>query len=201
MLENFHVSESFKVIYKEGNNLFEKLAPEQIRTIRKRMIECILATDMFNHALLFNTFKSKLESYKIVNGQNVDKLLLPDSHKDAEIKNYEIQQMVLSECVHTSDISSPCKDIKVCDKWLELVYVEFFNQGDKEKENGLPVSMLCDRTNTNINKGQVGFIKFIVSPQINLISNLIPEIQPYIDNIRTNLKYYEERIEEVRSVI
>lgn len=33
---------------------------------------------------------------------------------------------------------------------------EFFNQGDKEKEQGLPCSPLCDRNTTPVAESQVG---------------------------------------------
>ena len=160
------------------------------------MIECILATDMANHAKHYNAFKTKLESLKIKEGENFDKLLSGDDDKDHFAKNTEVQQLILSQCVHTSDLSSPAKSIEVCDKMLDLVYIEFFNQGDKEKELGLPVSMLCDRTSTNVFKSQVGFIKFVVKPQFVVLYGLLPEIKEYIDNLDSNLAYYEKKVEK-----
>ncbi len=190
------MSETFKIIFRDGHNLFEKLSVEQFRTIRRRMVECILATDMATHAHHYSSFKSKLDSLNISNGNNLEKLISPDTVKDYMVKNNEVQQMILSECVHTSDLSSPAKSFDVCDKMLDLVYIEFFNQGDKEKELGLPVSMLCDRATTNINKSQIGFIKFVVNPQFMIMHHIMPEIQEYLENIQTNLKYYEKRVEQ-----
>ena len=192
VLENYHVSETFKIIQKEGNNLFEKLSTSQYRLVRKRMIECILATDMANHAHHFNYFKSKLESLQISNGNNLQNLITQDTDKDYLLKNNEMQQMILSNCVHTSDLGVPAKPREISDKFAKLVYFEFFKQGDIEKEKGLPVSFLCDRTTTNVFKSQVGFINYIVLPQFSLMHNLLPEIQYYIDNIQENLKYYQQ---------
>jgi len=79
---------------------------------------------------------------------------------------------------------------------MELFYVEFFNQGDMKKENGLPSTNLCDRTNTNMHKSQVGFIKFVIMPQFLIISYIEPEIQPYLGNLQINLKYYETKVAE-----
>ena len=45
-----------------------------------------------------------------------------------------------------------------------LILTEFFGQGDKEKELGLPVSMFMDRTTTNISSCQTGFIDVLVFP-------------------------------------
>lgn len=33
-----------------------------------------------------------------------------------------------------------------------------------ESQQGLPVSFLCDRHTTKVNKSQVGFLKFMISP-------------------------------------
>ena len=41
---------------------------------------------------------------------------------------------------------------------------EFWNQGDLERTQGFKISPFCDRTTTDVNKCQMGFIRFIVSP-------------------------------------
>ena len=45
-----------------------------------------------------------------------------------------------------------------------MLFVEFFAQGDLEKVHEFTVSQFMDRTTTNIAKGQVGYINFIVKP-------------------------------------
>lgn len=42
--------------------------------MRKRIIECVLATDMAKHAPQVNWFKGMLESNEISKGHNLDKL-------------------------------------------------------------------------------------------------------------------------------
>jgi hypothetical protein len=196
VLENMHVSETFKLLKVEKNNMFEKLTPEQYRTIRRRMIECILGTDMALHGKKFSEIKSKLTQLEIKNGSNIESLILPDSVKDSFAKNMETQQLILSQCVHTADLSNPAKLNKIFVKWTELVYQEFFIQGDTERQSDRAISMLCDRTTTNINKSQIGFINFVVLPQFNLMFDIMPEIQTYVNNIQINLKYYENEVEK-----
>ena len=48
-------------------------------------------------------------------------------------------------------------------KCFDLVFLEFFNQGDLEKKKNLNISLVWDRDNTNINKAQIGFINFLSS--------------------------------------
>jgi len=193
-----HASESFKIIFKEGSNIFERLSPEQFRIARRRIIECILATDMASHGKKLAEVKAKLTMLEIENGKNLDKLILPESAKDAIIKNNATVQMFLSECVHTADLSNPAKMNTIFIKWTDLVYQEFFAQGDKEKELGMNYSMLCDRNTTNIHKSQVGFISFIVMDQFEVMLNICPEIKVYMDNLKMNLKYCEDKVEQTR---
>ena len=151
---------------------------------------------MFFHSQHFQAFKLKIDSLDIKNGKNVNKLILPYEVKDSILKNNETVQMMLNTCIHTSDISLTAKTIEIAERLSKLVYEEFFVQGDREKELGLSVSMLCDRNSTNIPRFQIGFIKFVVMPQFMQISNVIPEISEYLDNLSTNLGYYEWKVSE-----
>lgn len=156
------------------------------------MISCILATDMAYHYKHLSALKGKLESFEISKGKNLEKLIVADSSS----KNNENQQLILDNCIHLCDISNPAKKPTVYDKWVELVFEEFFNQGDKERNANVPISLLCDRNTTNITKAQIGFINFIVKPYFDCFLDLIPEIQIYSDNIDSNLKRYELKDKE-----
>lgn len=192
VLENYHVSETFKIIIKEENNLLCKLEKEEWRLVRRRMIDCIIATDMANHAKHLNTLKAKLETFDIRNGKNVERMIFPDN----VAKTYENQQMVLNMCIHSADVSNPAKPAHLNKIWVEKVFIEFFNQGDLEKEKNLPVSLLCDRETTNIIKSQIGFINFVVVPTFETLMNIIPHINPYMDIIKANMKRYENLLQD-----
>lgn len=176
-------------------NILSKFSPEEFRTMRRRMIECVLATDMANHSRHVAQLKSKIESLDIKDGKNVEKII-----SDIDAKNFESQQLVLSNFLHAADISNPVKPEKVYDMWIKLLFDEFFNQGDLEIKNNLPVSLMCDRTTTNIDKSQIGFINFIVYPIWDLIYRITPEALPYISNIKMNLKRFEEKVKEKNKV-
>lgn len=59
-------------------------------------------------------------------------------------------------------------------------------QGDLEKQKALPISMLCDRDNTNIAKSQGGFISFVVMPIFSQMVNVMPNLQECIDQLKSN---------------
>ena len=96
--------------------------------------------------------------------------------------------------LHCSDISNPAKPSRVSTLWTQRVYAEFFKQGDLEKEKGLPVSLLCDRDTTDINKAMIGFINFVVKPSFEILVNIVPECNAYLTNIKQNLIFYENAV-------
>jgi len=188
VLENYHVSQSFKMLLKDENNILSLLSPEEYRLVRRRMIENILATDMANHAKTLASMKSKVETFDIKNGKNIDRMIFPENLT----KTFENQQTVLSIIIHAADISNPAKPSDIQKTWVDLVFIEFFKQGDLEKKSSLPISLLCDRSTTNIDKSQIGFMNFVVIPTFEAMLNLMPEVQPFMDNLKSNLKKYEE---------
>jgi hypothetical protein len=66
--------------------------------------------------------------------------------------------------LHAADISNPTKPFSVCKEWALRVMDEFFSQGDREHELGIPMQPLNDRSKVNIPQSQIGFIEFVVAP-------------------------------------
>ena len=58
--ENFHVAETFFIM--QRHNFLDRLSPDQFKTLRKRVIGCILATDMAKHAADLSQLKSLVEA-------------------------------------------------------------------------------------------------------------------------------------------
>jgi len=106
----------------------------------------IIATDMALHFEYVKNFKNLISSEEV------------DFEKD------ENKVFIMSMCIHISDLTNPSKLWEESYKWSLLVYEEFFVQGDKEKELGLPIGDLNDRKNINLAQSQIGFIDFIVQP-------------------------------------
>jgi hypothetical protein len=62
----------------------------------------------------------------------------------------------LAMVLHCCDIAHPAKRWDLHRRWTELLLEEFFRQGDREQELGLPFSPLCDRNNTLVAESQIG---------------------------------------------
>ena len=169
-------------------NILISLSAEDFRLARRRIIECILATDMGNHTKTLATLKSRVDTFDIKSGKNIERMIFPENQS----KTFENQQTVLSMIVHSADISNPAKPELIQKTWVDLIFIEFFKQGDLEKNQNLPISLLCDRKTTNIDKSQIGFMNFIIIPTFESLLNIVPEIFPFMEYLKANLKKYEQ---------
>jgi hypothetical protein len=73
-----------------------------------------------------------------------------------------------------------------------MVIEEFFLQGDKEKENNLPISPSMDRENTNGGDVAAGFTNSIVQPFFDLLSIIFPRMDCFYLLLRDNVRRTEK---------
>ena len=185
-LENYHTSKLFRTIRNPETDIFEKLSVQDYKTIRKRMVGNILATDMANHGKIMTVIKSRITINKAENKTKFE--LLSGNEKT----KFEEQQSLFDFLIHAADLAHNTKLFNISLKWVELLSEEFWLQGDKEKSMNLPVSFLCDRDNYNIPQSQVGFIKGFIIPTFDCLINIFPSLKYTMDNAKTNLKKWEK---------
>ena len=195
VLENFHIAESFRLLRRDESNIFSKFDKTQYRNIRKRMIELILATDMMFHAKIVATVKNRLLSNNISEGKNSENLINIESQSV-----FDDQQEIINFLIHTCDLAHNAKAFDISFKWTYMLMNEFWNQGDLEREKGLPISFLCDRHTSDVPRNQIVFIKTLVIPNFELLIDLLPEIKHFKDNLENNvncwIKIFEDNQEK-----
>ena len=184
-LENFHASKLFRTIRNPETDIFEKLQVPDYKTIRKRMIGNILATDMANHGKIMTVIKSRISLNMSENKKQFE--LLSGNEKT----KFEEQQSLFDFLIHAADLAHNTKPFSISLKWVELLSEEFWLQGDKEKSLNLPVSFLCDRENYNIPNSQVGFIKGFIIPTFETLINAFPTLKYALNNAKINLKKWQ----------
>ncbi|XP_044143432.1 LOW QUALITY PROTEIN: calcium/calmodulin-dependent 3',5'-cyclic nucleotide phosphodiesterase 1B [Bufo gargarizans] len=153
VLENHHVSAVYRIMQDDEMNIFVNLTKDEFTELRSLVIEMVLATDMSCHFQQVKTVKSALQSMETIDKAKALSLLL-----------------------HAADISHPTKQWKVHARWTKALMEEFFRQGDKEAEMGLPFSPLCDRKATLVAQSQIGFIEFIVDPTFSVLTDVAEKI-------------------------
>lgn len=174
VLENFHVSSAFEVIYQNDkcDFLLEVDYCTQ-RKYKKIIVKTVLATDFSRH---FND----LQAYHEMKVQDFSK----DSGK---IKALEM-------IMHTADISNPTRPWAFSKKWADLIIEENFAQGDTERELHINISPMCDRFSTNIAESQVFFSAKFVIPLFEIVKNLVPKVQICIDYCDENIQNWQKFI-------
>ncbi|XP_063617378.1 dual specificity calcium/calmodulin-dependent 3',5'-cyclic nucleotide phosphodiesterase 1 isoform X3 [Cydia splendana] len=151
VLENHHISAAFRLIKDEECNILQNLSRDEFREFRTLVIDMVLATDMSFHFQQLKNMRSLLTLAE----PTVDK------------------SKAASLVLHCCDISHPAKRWDLHHRWTMSLLDEFFLQGDKERELGLPFSPLCDRNNTLVAESQIGFIEFIVEPSMGVCADML----------------------------
>lgn len=147
---------------------------------------------MTQHSKALSYLKVKLETFSLKEGDSFGKLL--DNLDNMAVFN--TQQEFLNILVHSADISNPTRPLEIYKKWADLIMKEFWQQGDKEKALGIPVSFLCDRNTFKCHTSQIGFIDGIVLPMYQCLYETFPGIKYFMDNIEMNKNYYKKIKEE-----
>ncbi|XP_049885911.1 dual specificity calcium/calmodulin-dependent 3',5'-cyclic nucleotide phosphodiesterase 1 isoform X2 [Pectinophora gossypiella] len=151
VLENHHISAAFRLMRDEECNILQNLSRDEFREFRTLVIDMVLATDMSFHFQQLKNMRSLL------------------SLAEPTVDKSKAASLVL----HCCDISHPAKRWDLHHRWTMSLLDEFFLQGDKERDLGLPFSPLCDRNNTLVAESQIGFIEFIVEPSMGVCADML----------------------------
>eukprot|EP00095_Tigriopus_kingsejongensis_P004170 maker-scaffold53_size449031-snap-gene-2.12 protein:Tk04170 transcript:maker-scaffold53_size449031-snap-gene-2.12-mRNA-1 annotation:"camp-specific 3 -cyclic isoform f-like isoform x2" len=183
VLENHHLAVAFKLVQNQDCDIFINLSKKQRQTLRKMVIDMVLATDMSKHMSLLADLKTMVETKKVA-GSGV---LLLD--------NYTDRIQVLQNMVHCADLAGPTKPLDLYRKWCGRIMEEFHQQGDKERDQGLDISPMCDRLNATVEKSQVGFIDYIVHPLWETWADLVyPDAGEILENLESNREWWFSQI-------
>ena len=183
VLENHHLAVAFKLLQANERNIFAHLTAKQIKTLRKMVIDMVLATDMSKHMQLLADLKTMVESKKVT-GNNIIML-----------ESYDDRIQVLQNMIHCADLSNPTKPLDIYVKWTDRIMEEFWRQGDKERDLGLEISPMCDRSVPSVEKHQVGFIEFIVHPLWETWADLVyPDASSILETLEQNRDWYQARL-------
>ncbi|XP_053439171.1 cAMP-specific 3',5'-cyclic phosphodiesterase 4A isoform X2 [Nycticebus coucang] len=185
VLENHHLAVGFKLLQEDNCDIFQNLSKRQRQSLRKMVIDMVLATDMSKHMTLLADLKTMVETKKVTSSG----VLLLD--------NYSDRIQVLRNMVHCADLSNPTKPLELYRQWTDRIMAEFFQQGDRERERGMEISPMCDKHTASVEKSQVGFIDYIVHPLWETWADLVhPDAQEILDTLEDNRDWYYSAIQQ-----
>ena len=170
VLENHHLAASFELMIK--HDIFRNWSKENYKKTRSKIINCVLATDFSRHFADISKFKGKLAGGKV--------------------EDDEGRGLCMDMMMHTCDVSNPSRPWPLAYQWADRVMNEFYLQGDRERELGLPISHLCDRYSVVISKSQVGFIDLFIEPTFSNLLIVLPKVQHNLDVLEGNRQKWLE---------
>ncbi|CAF0858053.1 unnamed protein product [Adineta steineri] len=188
VLENHHIAVAFKLLQADERNIFSNLSAEQMETLRRRVVDMVLATDMAKHKTLLADFQNLLEAKKMSGNDYLT------------LESYDDRILVLKNMIHCADLSNMTKPLDTYSKWIDRLMVEFWKQGDAERDLGLDISPMCVRSPTTKDKHQIGFINSFVHPLWETWGSLVyPDANTILETLAQNREWHEASLAALTS--
>jgi len=184
VLENHHASLACELMHGERTKINDGLDEASRRTFRKQVIRCILDTDMMLHGELCKQIVALSSAAQDERTQdNIDD---------------KSRQLLLSFCIHTSDLSGQVMPWLVAMQWEDRVAQEFVNQAKAEAAAGYTPAPFMQFDLDDVKKRgklQRDFVDFVCVPLWMPYTELIPQLRPCYEHLVANRKSWNNRME------
>ncbi|KAG9306349.1 hypothetical protein G9A89_018232 [Geosiphon pyriformis] len=111
----------------------------------------------------------------------------------------EQRQLWLNCLIHAADLSNAVRPWEISKHWSDMVVTEFFNQGDLEKKNNLPVSSNMDRNQAHQCQISLGFGDFFVKPFFEALATFLQPATIFLDILADNRVYWDALSKEPKA--
>nr|XP_045599469.1 cGMP-dependent 3',5'-cyclic phosphodiesterase-like isoform X2 [Procambarus clarkii]XP_045599471.1 cGMP-dependent 3',5'-cyclic phosphodiesterase-like isoform X2 [Procambarus clarkii]XP_045599472.1 cGMP-dependent 3',5'-cyclic phosphodiesterase-like isoform X2 [Procambarus clarkii] len=162
VMERHHLAQAMCILNTDDCNFLENLSREEYTLFLDLMRDIILATDLAHHLRI-----------------------VPELREIAAVgydpSNQRHHELLICLLMTAADLSDQTKDWQSSKHVAELIYKEFFTQGDLEKAMGnMPLEMM-DREKAFIPELQLQFLDDVAIPVYEIVAKLFPGAQePYI---------------------
>uniref|UniRef100_A0A8C7GB02 Phosphodiesterase n=1 Tax=Oncorhynchus kisutch TaxID=8019 RepID=A0A8C7GB02_ONCKI len=167
VMERHHFAQAIAILNTHGCNIFDKFSRKDYQRMLDLMRDIILATDLAHHLRIFPDLQRMADA-----GYNP--------------RNQTHRSLLLCLLMTSCDLSDQTKGWKTTRKIAELIYKEFFSQGDLEKAMGNRPSEMMDREKAYIPELQISFMEHIAMPIYKLLSELLPGATELYERVATN---------------
>ena len=179
VMEQHHYKQTITILHSEGNDIFSFLTADQHKEVLDLIKKHIIATDL---ALYFG-------KQKFLAG------LIEHNTFDMEDPNH--REGMLQMMMTGADLCACAKPWETQMRTTDILYEEFYRQGDEEKKRGITPIPMMDRANKDeIPKQQIGFISFICLPLYSTLMALLPGTKPLLEGCKVNKEHWEMVITE-----
>jgi len=172
--ENHHVAAALNLFLCPEYNFMESFPRQTFHQFWSLVSDLVLGTDMDLHGTIMSSAREAFVTSSAVEGL----LLLKLAMKCSDLGHTTLQWGLHSQ-------------------WVRRIEQEFFLQGDKEREAGLPISFLMDRFKPGATATQVGFFDAVVLPLFRLLAQAAPGAARALAAVEANYRRWRE-LEEVQ---
>ncbi|XP_019855662.1 PREDICTED: cGMP-dependent 3',5'-cyclic phosphodiesterase-like isoform X2 [Amphimedon queenslandica] len=167
VMEHHHFSQTICILNSNGCQIFNNLTSDEYREALDLLYDVILATDICTHLSIVPKLEDLVET-------GYDK------------SNQTHHHLLRSLLMTASDLCDCLKewDMTVCVS--ELIYQEFFSQGDIEKAIGKTPSVMMDRDKAVLSEQQLTFLDNIAIPVYRLLFQLLPDAEQAYRSVLSN---------------
>ncbi|XP_054154155.1 probable 3',5'-cyclic phosphodiesterase pde-5 [Oppia nitens] len=182
-LEHHHYNQTIHILQQNGHNILKSLPGHEYKKMLALIKHCILATDL----ALFFPNKSKLE-----------KLLITGLF---DWNNSEHKLLLEAVAMTAADLNSTARPWSEAIEQVRELFEEFYAQGDIEKGLGRKPIPLMDRDKLDEQPAsQVDFLANISIPCFQMLTQLLPNANSYLNHCIQNLKLWKDRVERDRKL-
>ncbi|KAL6749236.1 hypothetical protein V8C86DRAFT_1045720 [Haematococcus lacustris] len=122
----------------------------------------------------------------------------PSPPPQPPIMDDEAKSLALSVGLKVADLGNLAAPEPQNVRWVAALEEEYFRQGDREQELGLPVSALMQRGKAGVSKSQTGFCKVVSFPLFRVFVKAFPDCRPMLDSAVANFDRWRALEEEAR---
>uniref|UniRef100_A0A8K9XLF2 Phosphodiesterase n=1 Tax=Oncorhynchus mykiss TaxID=8022 RepID=A0A8K9XLF2_ONCMY len=169
-MEHHHFDQCLMILNSPGNQILSSLSLDEYKATLKMIERAILATDLALY------MKRRGEFFELT--KNSQFVWDDDYHKDL------LRSMLMTAC----DISAITKPWPVQKRIAKLVATEFFEQGDKEREelNIEPTDLMNRDKQDKIPSMQVSFIDAICTQLYETLASMSESCSPLLEGCQKN---------------
>jgi len=188
--EQHHAAAAFDVLSRPECNFLAELPAKSFKQLRSLVIKLVVGTDMAEHGAMMKAFK-ELPVAPATLAQEDGEAHCSSAGCNLQLVSEKDAVLVLQVAMKCADLGHLTLDWDDHVEWVELLDMEFFAQGDREKELGIPVSFLMDREKPGASETQVGFFDFMVLPLFRTFTNAIPSCTPLLEGVLLNYEQWQ----------
>ncbi|XP_063702295.1 cGMP-dependent 3',5'-cyclic phosphodiesterase-like [Culicoides brevitarsis] len=171
--ERHHLSQAICILNDSSSKILDGLTTEEFKECIDYLRNLILDTDLANH------FR-KLNDIKTLTSEN--------------ITTEENRALLMSLLITSCDLNDQVKTWETVHTVAELVYAEFFAQGDLEKQMGLRPDIMNDRQKACIPRLQIEFLDSVIFPTFQILAQIFPETSAFLSQITLNRNQWAQLV-------